>query len=105
MVELIDENNVDAFNKMVEDNKAPDLRDKNLSGLDLSKANLKGLDLSGSYFRNTNLKGLDLTGCNLQGASIHNARISGVLFPEDLSPDEIIMSVTYGTRMRVFPKK
>ena len=105
MAELFDENNIDVFNKMVEDNNPPDLRDKNLAGLDLSKANIKGLDLSGSYLRNTNLKGLDLTGCNLQGASIHNARISGVLFPENLPPDEIIMSVKYGTRMRVIPKK
>ena len=104
MVEFFDEN-VDVFNKMVEDNNPPDLRNKNLSGLDLSRANLRGLDLSGSYLRNTNLKGLDLTGCNLQGASIHNARINGVLFPENLSPDEIIMSVKYGTRMRVLPPK
>lgn len=104
MSELLEEN-IHIFNKMVEDNKAPDLRNKNLSGLDLRKAKLNGLDLSGSYLRNTNLKGMDLTGCNLHGASIHNAAISGVLFPENLPAEEILMSVRYGTRMRTFPKK
>ena len=105
LTELLDEN-IDIFNKLVENNEeVPDLRNKNLSGLDLSNAMLKGLDLSGSYLRNANLRGVDLTGCNLQGASIRNARINGTLFPEDLSAEEIIMSVTYGTRMRTFPKK
>ena len=103
MTELLEEY-IDEFNKMVDKNEPPDLRNKNLSSLDLRKAKLKGLDLSGCYFRNANLKGLDLTGCNLHGASLHNATISGVLFPENLPVEEILMSVNYGTRMRAFPK-
>ena len=103
MLELF-EDNIDVFNKMVDNNEPPDLRNKNLSGMDLSKAKLKGLDLSGSYLRNANLRGLDLTGCNLQGVSIRDAKVSGVLFPENLSAEEIKLSLKYGTRMRVLSK-
>jgi hypothetical protein len=34
------------------------------------------------------------------GASLHDAKVSGVLFPADLEPQEIMMSVALGTRMR-----
>ena len=73
--ELLFEENLDKFNSMVENGSPPDLRDCNLSGLDLRKANLKGLDLSGSYLRSSNLRGVDLTGCNLRGASLQGTLI------------------------------
>ena len=98
---LLFEENLDEFNSMVEKGSPPDLRNCNLSGLDLRKANLKGLDLSGSYLRSSNLRGLDLTGCNLQGASLQGTLISGALFPENIAAEEIMLSVKYGTRMRV----
>ena len=99
-VELLFEENLDKFNSLVKKGSPPTLRDCNLSGLDLRKANLKGLDLSGSYLRSSNLRGLDLTGCNLQGTSMQGALISGVLFPESISAEEIMLSVKYGTRIR-----
>jgi hypothetical protein len=98
---LLFEENVDKFNTMVEKGSPPDLQDCNLSGLDLRKANLKGLDLSGAYLRGSNLRGLDLTGSNLRGASMQGALISGALFPENIPGEEIMLSVKYGTRMRV----
>ncbi len=72
-----------------------DFRNMNLQGIDAS-----GLDLSNCYFRKTDLRGVDLSQANLQGASIHDARISGVLFPAELMPEEITLSLEHGVRMR-----
>jgi hypothetical protein len=99
-VELLFEENIENFNRMVEQGKAPDLKNANLSGMDLRKAHFKGLDLTGCYLRNTNLRGVDLTGCNLKGASLQGAQISGTMFPENVSMEEIMASVEYGTRIR-----
>ncbi|MDR1036647.1 MAG: pentapeptide repeat-containing protein [Deltaproteobacteria bacterium] len=98
--DILFEENVGSYNKMVQDGKAPDLRNRNLSDLDLTHFNLKEADLSGCYLRGTNLKGLDLSEANLDGASIKNALISGTLFPRGLAPCEIQLSHTLGTRMR-----
>ena len=99
-VELLFEENIKTFNKMVEEGRPPDLRNCNLSNLDLRNAKLNGLDLSGCYLRNTNLRGLDLTGCNLNGVSLQGALISGAWFPDNISVDEIRLSVQFGTRLR-----
>jgi hypothetical protein len=98
--ELLFEENIDAFNRLRSEGKAPNLCCANLSGLDLRQANLTGLDLSGAYLRGANLRGADLSGCNLHGASLQGAMISGALFPEDVSVDEIRLSVEFGTRLR-----
>ena len=100
-VELLFEENIKNFNNMVEEGRAPDLRNCNLSNLDLRNAKLNGLDLSGCYLRNTNLRGLDLTGCNLNGASLQGALISGAWFPKNIPVDEIRLSVQFGTRLRI----
>ena len=99
--EIFFEENLEQFNALVEQGKPPDLRNANLSGLDLRRARLTGLDLSGCYFRGANLSGIDLSGCNLQGASLRGARVSGVLFPADVTAEEIRLSVELGTRIRV----
>ena len=99
-IELLFEENIASFNRMVADGKPPDLANANLSGLDLRKARLRGLDLSGSYLRNCDLRGVDLTDCNLHGASLQGAQISGALFPDNVSMDEVRYSVEYGTRIR-----
>ena len=59
-----------------------------------------GMDFSGCYFRQADIRGLDLSQCNLRGASIHGTRISGTLFPKELSAQEILLSHQQGTRMR-----
>ena len=99
--ELLLDENVPAFNALVEKGRAPDLRFANLSGLDLRHAKLNGLDLSGCYMRGANLSGTDLSGCNLFGVTLKGVNISGVLFPEEISAEEIRLSVEYGTRLRV----
>ncbi|MEW6261542.1 MAG: pentapeptide repeat-containing protein [Thermodesulfobacteriota bacterium] len=95
------EENIDEFNRLVESGRPPDLKNANLAGLDLRRARLAGLNLSGCYLRGANLSGLDLTGCNLAGASLRGAHISGTLFPDNLSAEEIKLSVEYGTRLRI----
>jgi uncharacterized protein YjbI with pentapeptide repeats len=60
----------------------------------------KRINFSGAYFRGTDLRGLDLREAVLEGASLAHAQISGAYFPADLSADEILMSVNFGTRLR-----
>ena len=100
-VELLFEENIEKFNRLAAEGKAPDLRNTNLSSLDLRSARLRGLDLSGCYFKNADLRGVDLTGCNLHGASMEKAKISGCFFPENIDLYEIMLSVEQGTRIRV----
>ncbi|MDR2613387.1 MAG: pentapeptide repeat-containing protein [Deltaproteobacteria bacterium] len=97
---ILFEENAEKFNKLVKEGNTPELRNKNLSDLDLTAFNLRDADLSGCYMRGANLKGLDLSGANLDGASIKHALISGTLFPRGLSSCEIQLSHTHGTRMR-----
>ncbi len=77
-----------------------DLRGVDLRGLDLRGMHVEAFDFSNTYFRQADLRGLNLSSCRLEGASIGGANISGTLFPRELSPDEIRLSVEFGTRMR-----
>lgn len=77
----------------------------NFSGLDFRGLDLQGFDLdninfSNSYLRMANLSGIDMRTCNLEGASILSANISGTYFPNELHPEEIKISVEFGTCMR-----
>lgn len=98
---LLREGNVDEFNRRWAAGEACDLTNADLRGLELLGWEPNGLDLSGTYFRQTDLRGVDLSSCQLLGASIHNAKISGVLFPKSLSAEEITLSREHGTRMRI----
>jgi uncharacterized protein YjbI with pentapeptide repeats len=62
--------------------------------------NARGLDFSSAYFRNCDLSGIDFRETNLEGASLLDAKVSGVYFPDDLSPEEIRLSLDHGTRLR-----
>jgi uncharacterized protein YjbI with pentapeptide repeats len=73
-----------------------DYRHLNLQGL-----KTVGLDFSNCYFRQSDLRGIDFSNCvTLDGASIHGAKISGALFPKELSANEILLSLEHGTRLR-----
>jgi uncharacterized protein YjbI with pentapeptide repeats len=100
MYRLIREDRVEEFNARKSRGELPAFRDCDFRGQDLRQMDVAGIDFSGCYFRQADLRGLDLTTCTLEGASIHNARISGVYFPRELAPEEIVMSMTQGTRMR-----
>ncbi|MDX2440592.1 MAG: DUF2169 domain-containing protein [Desulfobacterales bacterium] len=52
----------------------------NLSGATLTKTNLAGADLSGADLKGANLKEADLTGANLQGADLTGAFLDDAIF-------------------------
>lgn len=103
MYQLLRQEKVSEFNTRREQGETADLSSKNYRGLDLRELNAQGLDLSNGYFRSADLRGIDFTQCNLDGASLAEAKISGCLFPSSLSPEEIRLSVEYGTRLRIAP--
>ena len=100
LYQLIRNDKSDDFNRRKLAGEKCDLRGHNFRGLDLRKVDFTGLDLSNAYFRQADMRGLNLSSCRLEGASIHDANISGILFPKELTPDEIQMSHAHGTRMR-----
>ena len=77
-----------------------DLSHCDFRGLDLRGLQAAGLNMKGGYFRGTDLRGIDFSQTDLEGASICQAKISGVLFPSQIDPQEIFLSHELGTRMR-----
>ncbi|HHJ14901.1 MAG TPA: pentapeptide repeat-containing protein [Gammaproteobacteria bacterium] len=100
MYRLLREGAIEEFNQRRASGEACDLRGCDFRTLDLRKLDADGLDLRDCYFRQADLRGLDLSGARLEGASINAAKISGVYFPPELSAEEIMLSLTHGTRMR-----
>ncbi len=68
---------------------------------DLRGLDLRRIDQSGAYLRTKDLRGVGRSQANLEGVSIHEEQISSTLFPENLSTEEIMLSVTHRCRMRV----
>lgn len=98
---LLREGRVDEFNRRVQSGEYVDLTSCDFRHLNLRGMHTKDLDFSNSYFRQADLRGVDFSECvSLEGASIHGAKISGVFFPEQLTADEITLSLQHGTRMR-----
>ena len=97
---LLREGKVKEFNSERSKGVSPDLSNCDFRGLHLQGLDARGLDMSGCYFRQADLRGIDFRETRLQGASIHGAKISGAYFPDELDPQEITMSLLYGTRLR-----
>ncbi|MCP4003050.1 MAG: pentapeptide repeat-containing protein [bacterium] len=97
---LLVDGKIDEFNRLAGEEQ-PDLENVDLRSIDLRGVDLSHANLRGSYMRNADMRGLDLFHADLDGASIHGARISGVRFPRCLPPDEILLAMQYGTRLRV----
>lgn len=103
-INLIQEERFAEFNQLVERaGGAVDLSNAHLKGYDLRKCQLQKADLTGAYLRSADLRSLDLSQASLDGASIKEARVSGTLFPRMISPEEIRLSLEFGTRLRVNP--
>ena len=77
-----------------------DMRGGDFRGLDLRQLNAQAVDFTDSYFRSADLRGLDLRTACIEGASLAHAQISGAYFPVEVTADEILMSVNFGTRLR-----
>ncbi len=97
---LIRNEDIAGFNREKPKDASIDLRGGDFRGLDLRELDPSGVDFRDAYFRAADLRGLDLRDVPLEGASLAHAQISGTYFPAELSADEILMSVKYGTRMR-----
>jgi uncharacterized protein YjbI with pentapeptide repeats len=95
LYQLLRDGNIIEFNRRKAAGEPTDLTHCDLRSLDLRGLDARGLDLRDCYFR-----GVDLSGANLEGASINEAKISGAYFPDALTPEEILLSVQFGTRMR-----
>ena len=72
-----------------------------LRGFDMSEMSLNKVLLKGAYLHSADLRGVDLSLHNLEGCSLHKAKISGTLFPQNISAEEIRLSIEYGTRLRL----
>lgn len=97
---LIRNEKIAAFNAQRPQDSAVDFSDGDFRGIDLRALDAQGINFSNAYFRGTDLRGLDLRSAQLEGASLAHAQISGAYFPPELTADEILMSVNFGTRLR-----
>ena len=97
---LLHKDDIRGFNQVRPEIGTVDMRGGDFRGLDLRDLNATGIDFTDAYFRSADLRGLDLRGCSLEGASLAHAQISGAYFPPELTADEILMSVNFGTRLR-----
>ena len=100
MYKLLREGCIKEFNVKKAAGDKCDLKSCDLRGLDLRGLDAVGLDFSDCYFRQSDLRGIDFSQSMLKGASINACKISGVLFPQELSASEIELSLLQGTRMR-----
>ena len=89
------------FQNILSESLQVDFSDCNLRGFDLSEMSLNKVTLRGAYLHSADLRGVDLSLHNLEGCSLHKAKISGALFPPNISAEEIRLSVEYGTRLRL----
>ena len=100
LFQLLRDGNVKEFNRRKGEKQSIAMTDCDFRHLDLRGLDASAVDFSNSYFRATDLRGIDFSNARLEGASLNSARISGVLFPAELAPEEITLSVNHGTRLR-----
>jgi len=97
---LLHKDDIAGFNLQRPKTGTVDMAAGDFRALDLRELNATGIDFTDAYFRSADLRGVDLRHSLLEGASIAHAQISGTYFPAELSADEILMSVNFGTRLR-----
>ena len=97
---LLRDEHVSEFNQKRKGDTPCDLRGLAFRGRDLRELDARGIDFGDAYFRDADLRGIDFRESNLEGASLASAKISGAYFPSELTPEEIRLSVEYGTRLR-----
>ena len=100
LYQMLRHEDVDGFNTSRDTLDTSELTGGDYRGRDLRKVNARGLNFANAYFRNCDLSGIDFRETNLEGASLMDAKVSGVYFPDQLSAEEIRLSLNYGTRLR-----
>ena len=98
--QLLRDKKIDAFNDLKSRGEKCDLTHCDFRGLNLRGLNTDGLDFTGSYFRLSDLRGIDFSHACMDRCSIYGAKISGALFPVELTAEEIHISLVHGTVMR-----
>jgi uncharacterized protein YjbI with pentapeptide repeats len=92
---------LDGYRRAVEGRKIVNFCGADLRATDFRKIDMSKVVLRDAYLRDTDFRGCDLRQTDMEGASLHNAHIAGTYFPENISPNEIQLSIQYGTRLRV----
>jgi uncharacterized protein YjbI with pentapeptide repeats len=91
---------LDGYHRAIEGRAVVDFTGTDLRASDFRRADLSRVVLRDAYLRDADFRGCDLRHLDLEGASIQAAKLSGVYFPANLSPEEICMSIRFGTRLR-----
>jgi len=68
---------------------------------DSRKPNASNLDTCDRHPRRVGLCEVDLCTALAEGSSIAEARVSGALIPADFSAEELNLSLSHGTRLRL----
>jgi uncharacterized protein YjbI with pentapeptide repeats len=97
---LLHKDDIAGFNAERANYGTVDMVGGDFRGLDLRELNADGVDFTDAYFRSADLRGIDFRNASLEGASLAHAQITGAYFPPELSADEILMSMNFGTRLR-----
>lgn len=92
---------IERYNRLVANRRDIDFSNSDLRGSDLRRIDLTLVKLKGAYLKDCDLRGQDMRHMDLEGASLHNSKVGGVYFPDNVSSDEILMSLSRGTRIRV----
>ena len=100
LYQLLRQEDIKGFNEQRDQLDTSNLKSGDYRGRDLRNMLAGGLDFSNSYFRNADLSGIDFRDTNLEGASLLDAKLSGTYFPNELSAEEIRLSLDTGTRLR-----
>ena len=98
--QLLRERKVKEFNDLKSKGDQCDLTNCDFRGLNLRGLDADGLDFTGSYFKHSDLRGIDFSNARMDYCSIKEAKISGALFPIELTAEEINLSLIHGTIMR-----
>lgn len=98
--QLLRDHKIDEFNDLKSKGTKCDLTHCDFRGLNLRGLDAGDLDFTGSYFRLADLRGIDFSHACMDRCSIHGAKISGALFPNDFAAEEINLSLIHGTVMR-----
>lgn len=97
---LLHNDDIKGFNTQKPKDGEVDLSGGDFRGLDLRNMDTESVNFTDAYFRGADLRGLDFRHAKIEGASLAHAQISGAYFPVELTADEILMSVNFGTRLR-----
>jgi uncharacterized protein YjbI with pentapeptide repeats len=96
---------IDAFHRMVSGRASVEFSDGDLRAVDFRKVDLTKVSLRGAYLKLADLRGCDLRHMDLEGCSLHQAKVGGAFFPDNVSAEEIRLSLQEGTRIRTTKSK